>query len=147
MIYNNLVWIIFSHFPQATHADTSFSDEPDQPEIGAPASTKCPVPPTPSRLSPSASSRWLPALSSQFALQPSHSAGHPYFRRWFNLISPRSIRPFHVRWTGTTWASPISCFLVFDLIRPLVFSPRSALKCTTGRPSTTGSRNSTVVGA
>jgi hypothetical protein len=146
MIYNNLVWILFSTSPKLPTLIRRSPMSRTSQKLALQPVQNGPGPP-PSRLSPSASSRWLPALSSQFALQPSHSAGHPYFRRWFNLISPRSIRPFRVRWTGTTWASPISCFLVFDLIRPLVFSPRSALKCTTGRPSTTGSRNSTVVGA
>ncbi|KAJ5157702.1 uncharacterized protein N7482_008802 [Penicillium canariense] len=40
-----------------------------------------------------ASSRWLPALTSLFALQPSHSVGHPYFAFFVNLAFPRAIRP------------------------------------------------------
>lgn len=77
----------------------------DQPGIGPSSQSsqyKIPRPARPLfRLFSSASSRWLPALSSLFALPTIAQRWPPLpSPRWLNLISPYSIRPLALWATG-----------------------------------------------
>lgn len=92
----------------------------------------------------SASSRWLPALSSLFAAPTIAQRWPPLLPRWFNLISPHTIRPLALWVTGlfgdnlgksNQCSSSLISFDVVSVPHGRYFTAQ----CTTVREYTTGS--------